>query len=159
MSDRRGTGVLLAIALFKLVKALVLIAVGVGALSLVKNNDTVTMLRHAVNALRMDPNNRLFDRAVSAVSGLDRKKLEEVGIGTFVYAAVFLVEGTGLLLRKRWAEYLTTIVTTSFVPLEIWELVRKPSPFKVIGLVVNVLIVVYLALRLWHERQERGAHA
>jgi uncharacterized membrane protein (DUF2068 family) len=153
MSDRRGTGVLVAIALFKVVKAILLIAVGVGALSLVHDPHTAATLRHAVNALRMDPNNRFFNRAVSAVSGLDDKKLEEVGIGTFVYATVFLVEGTGLLLRKRWAEYLTTIVTASFIPFEIYELVHNPSALKVAGLVANVLIVVYLGVRLWKERR------
>src|SRR4029077_17821649 len=101
-------------------------------------------------------NDRFFDHAIARVSGLDRRKLEELGIGTFVYAGVFLVEGTGLALRKRWAEYLTTIVTASFIPLELYEMFRKPSAVKAIGIVVNVLIVAYLALRLRHEHRERA---
>jgi uncharacterized membrane protein (DUF2068 family) len=76
-----------------------------------------------------------------------------LSIGTFVYAAIFLVEGAGLLLRKRWAEFLTVFVTASFIPLEIYEIVRKPSPLKGVGILVNVLIVAYLVVRLWRERK------
>jgi uncharacterized membrane protein (DUF2068 family) len=149
--------VLLAIALFKLFKAVVLVAIGVGALTLLGHpSDTVTRLRELVREVGIDPNHRLLNRAIGAVSGLDAKRLEEVGVGTFAYAAVFLVEGTGLLLRKQWAEYLTTLVTASFVPFEIYHLIRRPSAWKIGGIAVNVLIVVYLAVRLW--RQRRAAH-
>jgi uncharacterized membrane protein (DUF2068 family) len=157
MSEQRSPTGLLAIAVFKLVKATVLVAVGVGALSLIHNPDTEATLRHLLNVLRVDPNNHFFNRGLSAVSGLDQRRLAEVGIGTFVYAAVFLVEGTGLLLRKTWAEYLTTIVTASFVPLEVHEMVRKASALKAAGIAVNVAIVVYLVLRLLHERRDRHA--
>lgn len=159
MERQRGTSVLVAIAVFKLVKAAALIAVGVGALHMVHGGDTLEPLRRLVNDLRMDPNDRLFNRAFAHVAGLDRRKLEEPGIGTFVYAGVFLVEGTGLALRKHWAEYLTTIVTGSFVPLEVFEMIRKPSAPKALGIVLNVLIVVYLVLRLRREHRERGSGA
>jgi uncharacterized membrane protein (DUF2068 family) len=52
------------------------------------------------------------------------------------------------LLRKRWAEYLTTGVTASLVPLELYELLEQPSALKAAGIALNVLIVVYLAARL-----------
>ena len=59
-----------------------------------------------------------------------------------------VVEGIGLLLRRVWAEYVTIVITTSFVPLEIYELVERASLAKAIALVVNIAIVAYLALRL-----------
>ena len=159
MNRRRGTGVLLAIAVFKLVKAAVLVAVGVGALSLIHDNEIVRSFERLVNALRIDANNRFINRGIAAVSGLDSRHLEEVGIGTFAYAALFLVEGTGLLLRKRWAEYLTTIITASFIPLEIYEIVRHASVLKALTIAVNMAIVVYLYLRLRAERREKRAPA
>jgi uncharacterized membrane protein (DUF2068 family) len=157
MERQRGAGVLIAIAVFKLMKAAALIAIGVGALRLGHDGDAHATLGRWIDDLRIDPNNRLFNHVVARISGLDRRKLEEVGIGTFVYAGVFLVEGTGLALRKHWAEYLTTIVTGSFIPLEVFEMIRKPSIPKAIGILVNVLIVAYLALRLRRERHERGS--
>jgi len=155
MSEQRGAGVLTAIALFKLVKAILLIALGVGAFSLVFEHDTVRTIRTALGQLGINPHQPLMMKAIAKVTGLDHRRLEEVGVGTFVYAIVFLVEGTGLLLRRRWAEYLTVIVTASFIPFEIYELVHEASAFKVVGLVVNVLIVVYLVLRLLRERREK----
>jgi len=143
---------LLGIALFKLVKCVLLVTAGVSALLLVKDGDPASTLRHFVRELRVDPDNRLIHRAISAVSSLDTRRLEELGVGTFVYAAVFACEGVGLWLRKRWAEYLTTIVTASLVPLELYELTRKPSVLKAAGIALNLLIVAFLVVRLRRRR-------
>jgi uncharacterized membrane protein (DUF2068 family) len=148
MSKQRGSGVLLAIALFKLVKAMLLIALGCGALSLVHDPHSSATLRHLVGAFRIDPDNHFIHGVISKISGLDARRLEALSLGTFVYAAVFLVEGIGLLLRKRWAEYLTTVITASFIPFEVYELVHQPSVLKVAGIATNVAIVVYLGIRL-----------
>ena len=55
-------------------------------------------------------------------------------------------EAVGLWFMKRWAEYLTFVATTALLPLEIWELTRRISPFKIVALVVNLAIVIYLLL-------------
>lgn len=67
-----------------------------------------------------------------------------VGVAVAVLAVVEGIEAVGLWYQKRWAEYLTLVVTAAFIPLEIYELTRTISPLKVIALVVNVAIVVYL---------------
>src|SRR5215475_15945572 len=136
------------IALFKLVKALLLIAVGVGALSL-RHHDGA--LAGWIHALVFDPHGKLFHEAVEKISGLDTRQLEGIAIGSLVYAAVFLVEGIGLMLRRGWAEVLTTLITISFLPLEIYELIEHESWMKIGVIVVNALIVVYLVRRLRRE--------
>jgi uncharacterized membrane protein (DUF2068 family) len=156
VSQRSGTGVLFAIAVFKLVKAALLIALGIGALSLAHGADSLTTLRDVVRDLGLDPNRHLINQAIGKISGIDDRRLRELSVGTFVYAAVFVVEGTGLLLRKHWAEYLTSIVTASFIPFEIYEMVHKPSAVKATAVGVNVIIVVYLVRRLWGERHEKS---
>ncbi len=72
--------------------------------------------------------------------------LYELGLVLAFYAALEATEMVGLWLAKRWAEYLTLISTTLFVPLEIYEIVERASVLKVITLVINVAIVVYLLL-------------
>lgn len=136
------------IALFKLVKALLLIAVGIGALSL-RHHDGA--LAGWIHALVFDPHGKLFHEAVEKISGLDTRQLADIAIGSLVYAAVFLVEGVGLMLRRGWAEVLTAIITTSFIPLEIYELVKHGSWMKIGVVLVNALIVVYLVRRLRRE--------
>ena len=74
-------------------------------------------------------------------------------LGTLVYAALFLTEGIGLLLEKVWAEYFTVIVTSSFLPLEIYELIKKFNGFKVAVTIANAAIVAYLIWRLKHKKK------
>jgi uncharacterized membrane protein (DUF2068 family) len=152
LQPARGRKTLLAIAILKLLKATVLVGVGVAALLLVHDSSSFITLQRVAEHIKLGPDNRLVDRALAAISGLSATKLEELGLGTFVYAAVFLTEGTGLLLRRPWAEYLTTVVTASFIPFELYELVRGFSALKVVGLGVNVAILVYLLARLWGKR-------
>src|SRR5262249_30369502 len=71
-----------------------------------------------------------------------------IAIATLIYAALFFVEGIGLLLDKLWAEYLTTIITTSFVPIEIYEVIEHASMAKAAVTVVNIGVVIYLVWRL-----------
>ncbi len=76
-----------------------------------------------------------------------------------LYGLLELVEGTGLWLDKLWAEYLTVVATSLLVPLEIYELVRKPTLLKAAGISVNVAIVAYLAWRLRERVRASKAHA
>jgi uncharacterized membrane protein (DUF2068 family) len=70
--------------------------------------------------------------------------LRLVGAAIGALGIIELAEAVGLWYQKRWAEYLTFLVTAAFLPLEIYELSRTVSPFKVIAFVVNLAIVVYL---------------
>jgi hypothetical protein len=61
-----------------------------------------------------------------------------------LYAAVEGIEAVGLWYAKRWAEYLTLIVTASLLPVEVYELSEHATPFKILALIVNVAVVTYL---------------
>jgi uncharacterized membrane protein (DUF2068 family) len=74
------------------------------------------------------------------------QRLIQLGLVVTALAAVEAAEMVGLWLAKRWAEYLTFVVTTLFVPFEIYELTSGVSVFKIITLVINVAIVLYLLL-------------
>ncbi len=75
-------------------------------------------------------------------------QLKTLSGGTFIYAALFLTEGTGLIMRRRWAEYLTIITTGGLVPLEVYEIAKHVTPVKIGVLIVNIAIVVYLVVRV-----------
>ena len=79
-------------------------------------------------------------------------------------AALEAVEMVGLWRARRWAEYLTFVATTLFIPFEIYELASSVSAFKIIVLVINLAVVSYLlfAKRLFGLRgggkRERARH-
>ena len=135
------------IAAFKLLKALALIAVGVGALRLL-HKDVAAVAEHWINVFRVDPHNHFIDLLLTKLSILDDRRLKELSVGTFVYAGIFLVEGAGLALRKRWAEYFTIITTSSLLPIEIYELARRVSVGRSLALLINLAIVAYLVFEL-----------
>jgi uncharacterized membrane protein (DUF2068 family) len=139
------------IALFKLVKAVALISIGVGAFTL-RHGNSGSWLGEWIKALTVDPHGKYVDRFIARVSTLDVHQLKEIWIGSLLYAAVFVTEGIGLLFRKIWAELLTVIVTISFVPLEVYELLDRATWSRAAVLVANLAIVVYL---LWRLRRQR----
>ncbi len=142
------------IAAFKLLKTMLLIVLGIGALKMI-HMDAATVLYHWVERLGLDPGNRIIERAFDQASDMTPHKMQAVGIGSLVYAALFLVEGTGLWMAKHWAEWLTVIITGSLIPVEVYELFRHPSAIKGLLLVVNIAVVVYLIYRIRMERSER----
>jgi uncharacterized membrane protein (DUF2068 family) len=146
-SQRSTTPTLILIALFKLVKAIMLIAVGVGAVDLL-HKDVAQTVAHWVNVLRVDPDNRFIHRIVARIFNVTPGQLKAVSAGTFFYAALLSTEGIGLLLRKHWAEYFTVITTAALIPLEVYELIRHLTVAKVAVLIINIAIVWYLVLRL-----------
>src|SRR3984893_7261803 len=150
-SEKQDRG-LLAIAVFKIVKGLGLMAVGFGALH-VLHRDVGSLIANWVDLLRIDPQNHYLRSLLEKVANVDDKKLRELSAGTFVYSALFLCEGIGLALQKRWAEYLTIISTASLMPIEIIEIYNTQSAARVILLLVNLAVVVYLVLQLQRKRE------
>lgn len=138
---------LLLIAAFKLFKGFALLAVAIGALHLL-HKDVASVADQWVNAFRVDPHNRYIHWLLTKLSKVDDRKLRELSAGTFIYAAVFLTEGTGLAFRKRWAEYFTSITTASFLPLEIYELIHHATVAKGVALALNIAVLVYLVREL-----------
>jgi len=139
--------VIVLIAIFKLVKGIGLIAIGFGALSLL-HGDAREHATHWAHALGVDPNGKYLKPMLEKLGTVSVGELRTIGILTFAYAGLFFTEGLGLLFRKVWAEYLTTILTFSLIPIEVYELTVHASVAKALVLVVNVAIVLYLVLRL-----------
>jgi uncharacterized membrane protein (DUF2068 family) len=139
------------IGLFKLVKAAGLLIVAVGLLNLV-HRDVAATAAHWIEHFRLDPDNRYIHRVLARVLRVTPRQLRELSVGSFIYAGLFLTEGTGLLMRKHWAEYLTIVSTALFIPLEVYELVERFTFVRLTVMAINVAIVWYLAVRLKRER-------
>ena len=139
-------GMLRTIALYKLLKVVILLLAAWGEIRLHDSTFLAKLLSWAANrpqGLEHD----LVTRALSWFSGLSESRVHALRFVTLTYAAVFAVEGIGLWMQRRWDEWLTTIITASLIPLEIWELVHQPSIGAVLVLVANILIAGYL---YWH---------
>jgi uncharacterized membrane protein (DUF2068 family) len=154
--NSRDIGILL-IAIFKLFKAALLLAVGIGLLSLL-HKDVASALMNFLSVLHVDHNNHYIHGLVMKLGLASDHQLEAISAGSFFYAALLGTEGIGLLLKKHWAEYLTIIATASFIPLEIYEIVQHVRIGRIIILVLNIAIVVYLIYRVKYDPKHKQFH-
>jgi len=136
-------GALLAIAVFKFVKGAVLLALAFGALTFL-HKDVALEVQHWLDQLRIDPDNKFIGALLSKLQLVHTKELKEISALGAGYAALFLTEGTGLLFRKRWAEWLTIVATSSLMPIEVYELVEKFTGVRLFALLINAAVVLYL---------------
>ena len=139
------------IALFKLLKALLLVIAGVSALRLI-HTDITSLVTEWVLRLGLDPGSRQVGRFLVKAAALTPSRLRELGVGSLVYAALFLTEGLGLWRLKRWAEWLTVLITSSLVPVEAYEIYRHPTVVRVLLVLVNLGVVAYLVYRIRSDR-------
>jgi uncharacterized membrane protein (DUF2068 family) len=147
---------LILIAAFKLVQALLFIAIGVGALRLL-HKDVGDLLARFVDHLRFNPESRLVNFILEESSLITDHMLRRIGAVVFIYAALDLIEGIGLYLEKTWAEYMTLIITGSFLPWELYEVFRKLTWIRGGLLVVNALVFLYLIKVVAERGQQRRA--
>jgi uncharacterized membrane protein (DUF2068 family) len=139
-----GDRLVVLIGAFKLVKCALLAGLAVIWLSGVAGDNSLLETAAWLGAL---DGHRIIRHALLKLASLDAGALRDLALASLAYAAVFGVEGVGLIMRRRWAEWLTVFVTASFVPFEVYELVHRPGPGKLVALAINVAIVAYLARR------------
>jgi uncharacterized membrane protein (DUF2068 family) len=144
MSDgSSGSRFILLIALERGVRGVLLVIGGIYLLS--HTGAEVSKVAYdVVRAFDLNPDRPFFRHTLDKVGRLRGHQVEVFGAAALGYGALELVEGVGLFLRKRWAEWLTVVATSLLVPLELYELVHKASALKAAGLAVNVAIVLYL---------------
>jgi uncharacterized membrane protein (DUF2068 family) len=142
---------LLLIGLFKLAKAIFFFCIGVGAIHLLHKDLEDEVMRLAVK-LKFDPESRFVALLLDKVDLIDAHRLRQISVATFAYSALALTEGIGLLLEKVWAEYLTLILTVSFLPWELYELFRRPDWFRLSLLLINLAVLWYL---IWLLRRKK----
>jgi uncharacterized membrane protein (DUF2068 family) len=147
-------GILRIIALYKLVKVLLLLALAYGEVRLHDASLAAKLLTWA-SARPLGLERQVVTQLLTWFSGISASGIHTLRLVTLCYAAVFAVEGIGLWMRKRWAEWMTTIITASLIPFELWELFHRPNVGKVLVLLANAAIVVILVL---HVRRTRRHH-
>ena len=146
---------LLLVGLYKLSKAIFFTALGAGALDLVHRNLGDLVLR-LVDALRLDPMNKFVSMAMDRADLIGGHQLRQASMASFGYAVLCLIEGTGLVMRKVWAEYFTVVLTAAAMPWEGYEVLERYTIFKLGLLLLNFAVLLYL---LWVLKKKKAEDA
>jgi len=145
---KKSDWAIVSIGILKLVKSASLLALGVVLIHWRNKDLGEEAARWLKDAWLGRPH---VDAMLVKLSLMRKETIDEFAIGSFVYSALLLVEGIGLCLRKRWAEFLTVGITASLLPFEFYELHRHVTVSGVGVTVFNLAIVVYLIVRLYKD--------
>ncbi|MFI9270360.1 DUF2127 domain-containing protein [Kitasatospora sp. NPDC052896] len=104
----------------------------------------LTIFKPVADHFHYDLNHSPVVDTIRKTFSYQKKTLVIVALALLAYALIELVEGVGLWLGRRWAEYLTVVATAAFLPLEGEELTHHVTAFKVVTLLINVLAVVWI---------------
>ena len=149
----RSRRLLKLIAAERIVRSILLVAAGVYLLTHL-DKDFGNLAAKVLKAVELDPRRPFFHRIVVYLHDLHASEIKIAALLAIGYGILELVEGIGLWLDQLWAEYLTVIATSLLLPYEIYELIHRPTIWKVGGITINILIVIYLA-RLLRRRVKR----
>jgi uncharacterized membrane protein (DUF2068 family) len=158
LQPQRRVRYLKVIAVFKLLKGVLLLTVGISLLFLNSRTrwldaigdwvDDELLLVHSRAALY------LLNWLQGAVSG---GQLRVTGLVALFYSVVLFIEGTGVYLQQRWAELLMVFATGALIPFEVNHLWHRPSAVAALVLGVNCFIVWFLYRVLRREKREKQA--
>lgn len=140
------------VAAVEAAKGLLILAVGAGFFSLI-HRDVQAAAEHVVRLFHLNPASRTPRVFLDLADQLDSSRLQLLALGASAYASLHLVEAIGLWRGKRWAEWLTVVAGSIYIPVELYELWKSVTWPKVGLLAVNVAIVAYLAGVLYRTRR------
>ena len=143
------------IAIFKIVKGVLLICAGLGAIALL-HKDVSSFAERLLDGMHLDPDGKWAHWLLAKAGLITDKQLKQATFASFGYSGLVFAEGFGLMLAKRWAEYLTVIATGVFVPFELYALMHHPTAGKAVALALNVAIVAYLWLGIRKAQALKG---
>jgi len=153
--SRRTPIALRAIAALEWIKGILVLAAACGLDSL-RHTDLhaatdAFLLRHGIN-----PETHYMRLFIEGVARATNHHVREIAACGFAYAAVRIVEGYGLWRERHWAEWFAVISAGLYLPFELAHFGHHPSVFSAGVILVNMLIILYLATLLGQQRAERA---
>jgi uncharacterized membrane protein (DUF2068 family) len=133
------------VAVLEATKGVLVILVGFGLLALIHRN-VQAVAEELVRAVHLNPASHFPRVFLDAMASVNDTKLWLMAASATAYAAVRFVEAWGLWHQQLWAVWFGILTGCLYLPVEIYELSLSRSPFKILMLALNVLIVLWLAL-------------
>ena len=153
---------LYAIIAVKLLKGLLFVALAIVAYTL-SDNDLPAEYKNLLHHLRVNPERRFWADLALQIGQLTEVKVLWAAAGTLVYSLFSLVEAVGLMFRISWIGWLTIGESAFFIPIEIYELVRRtvpdqPHPSHKVTLLVILVLNIVILWYLFRNRQRLFRH-
>lgn len=145
LQPRQRARYLKLIALFKIAKGFLLLALGISLLFLNARDTWMDRISDWVDGEILLGHSKyvtiLLNKLQDVLAG---GQLRATGFLALFYCGVLFTEGIGVYLQKRWAELLMIFATAALIPLEVRHIWHQPSPPGFLILLANCFIVWFL---------------
>jgi uncharacterized membrane protein (DUF2068 family) len=152
------TEVLRAIATFELIKGLVVLLAGFGALSLY-HRDVWDVANSLLHLLHIKHHYHYADVFLRLADGVTNRELIIVAAVAALYSTLRFVEAYGLWRKRVWAEWFACVSGALYLPFEVNEIFRRFTAFKLALFLANLGIVVYMLYLRVMKRENKPAGA
>lgn len=146
-----------AIAVYEAVKGAIVLGAGVGLLTMI-HKDLAELAEDIVFGLNLNPENHYPQLFIETLGKLDATKIKFIFAFAVVYAAVRFAEAYGLWRMRAWAEWFAIVSGAIYLPVEIYEIFKKPTAFRFSIFTLNLAIVLYL-IYIRREARYQKTHA
>jgi uncharacterized membrane protein (DUF2068 family) len=143
------------VAVVEAAKGALVLGAGFGLFTLV-HRDVQAIAERIVEHFHFNPASRYPRILLDAAAALTDERLVVLAMGAIAYSTARFIEAYGLWLQRRWAEWFAVLAGGLYIPIEIYELVRRATWIRFGLLAVNVAIVAYLGRVLWQSRRRDG---
>lgn len=142
------------IGAYKIFKGVLALIGGLLLLRLMHRN-LPEMAVHWMAKVGVEPHSALGRLILHRLLLIHHRNMAWLAAGLFGYIPLAFAEGIGLMLRKVWAEWLTLVLTFALIPFEAREIIVRPTWLRIVILVLNILVLIYLMVRLRRDRHRR----
>lgn len=129
---------------------------GFGLLSFL-GKDADELAEHLVRRAHLNPAHHYPHIFIQAMSEVTDAHLWLLAGFAALYATVRFVEAYGLWYERRWAEWLAALSGGVYIPIELYEIIRRPTWLKGVTLAINLVVVAYMVWLLTEGRRKRAA--
>jgi uncharacterized membrane protein (DUF2068 family) len=146
------------VATIELTKGLVVVLAGLGLLSM-RHRNIWGVAESFLEFFHVNPYHHYVGVFIDLVSRISDVRLWKIALVASIYAILRFVEAFGLWYALPWAEWMAAITGGIYIPFEAADLIRRVTWFRLLVLVINSAIVLYmLYLRFDAEEKRRAAH-
>ncbi len=142
-----------AVAVLEIAKGVGAVLFGIWLLSF-RDKDIGDMMANLLDRMHVDPAHEFAVKLVSVADKITPEKVVIAAIIAFLYAIVRFTEGYGLWNARTWAEWFALLSGAAYLPWELWEFLRRPNWFHATLILINVMVVLYIAyvrVQVHHE--------
>ena len=140
------------IALFEAIKGLTAFAASLGLLSLL-HHDLHRLAEALIGHFGLDPGDHYPSIILHYADVLADANLRSLVLLAAGYVLLRFCEAYGLWYERTWGQWLGALSGALYVPFELRHLMHRPSAASAAVLLINLLVIGFLAWQLWRERQ------